>query len=155
MGGFTVVFIMANAHVFLPPTVKKRGIAVGLGKGYLTTPRKLKPRIRDRKGRLTPRLKLIRGVIREVMGLAPYEKRVIEILRINNTKRAKKFLRKRLGTQRAALRKRQEMANIMAEQNKKQAAEDAARKEAEKAKKALKEARKAKKAEKKKTEATS
>merc|ERR1711994_131708 len=64
-----------------------------------------------------------------------YEKRVIEILRINNTKRAKKFLRKRLGTQRAALRKRQEMANIMAEQNKKQAAEDAARKEARKAKK--------------------
>jgi large subunit ribosomal protein L36e len=88
------------------------------------------------------------------MGLAPYEKRVIEILKINATKRAKKFLKRRLGTQKAGARKRQEMANIMAEMNKAQAAADAIKKEAEKAKKARKEAKKAEKA-KKKEKATS
>merc|ERR1719422_2229375 len=71
------------------------------------------------------------GIMREVVGLCPYEKRCVEILRINATKRAKKFLRKRLGSQRAGRR---------------QMAEEALKKEAEKAKKAAKEAAKAKKA---------
>jgi len=135
--------------------VPKKNIAVGLGRGFIVTPRVRKERPSRKKGRAGERLKLIRGVIREVMGLCPYEKRVIEILKINNTKRAKKFLRRRLGTQRAANRKATEMSNIMAEINKQQMAIDALKKEAEKAKKAAKDARKAKKAEKKEQTATS
>merc|ERR1719245_1543634 len=74
------------------------------------------------------------GIMREVVGLCPYEKRCVEILRINATKRAKKFLRKRLGSQRAGRRKMAELQNIMAEQNRRQMAEEALKKEAGKSK---------------------
>lgn len=42
------------------------------------------------------RVKLIRDLIREVTGYAPYEKRCMEMLRIGKDKKALKFVKKRV-----------------------------------------------------------
>ena len=38
----------------------------------------------------------MRDVVREVVGLAPYEKRIIELLKVQRDKRALKFAKKRV-----------------------------------------------------------
>jgi hypothetical protein len=55
-----------------------KGIAVGLNKGFITT-KITKPRERAvlRKGVLGKRTSLVRKVVRECTGFAPYEKRVL------------------------------------------------------------------------------
>jgi large subunit ribosomal protein L36e len=50
-------------------------------------------------------------VIREVTGLAPYEKRITELLRIGKDKRALKLAKRRLGTYGRGKKKREELAN--------------------------------------------
>ena len=42
--------------------------------------------------------KLIRDIVRDVVGYAPYEKRIMELLRIAKDKRALKFAKKRVST---------------------------------------------------------
>ncbi len=78
----------------------KEGIAVGLNKGHIVTKRTPAPRYATtlKKGAVTERSKLVKSVIREVCGFAPYEKRIIELLRIGRDKRALKFAKRRLGT---------------------------------------------------------
>ena len=44
------------------------------------------------------RVKFIRTIIKETMGFAPYEKRMMEVLKVGKEKRALRFARKRLGT---------------------------------------------------------
>lgn len=48
-------------------------------------------------------------------GLAPYERRVIELLRNSKDKRARKLAKKRLGSFGRAKRKVEEMTNVIAE----------------------------------------
>ena len=57
------------------------GIAVGLNKGHETTaiPKKVKPS--NLRGRLSKKTQFVRSVVREVVGFAPYERRVLELLR--------------------------------------------------------------------------
>ena len=86
--------------------------------------------------RLGDRVKLIRGVIREVTGYAPYEKRLMEILRgggNNPTKKAWKFAKNRLGTHIRAKRKVVEMGDVIASAKRAEAAAQAAAKAAAKA----------------------
>ena len=45
---------------------------------------------------LNKRVKFIRDVVHEVCGFAPYEKRALELLKINKDKRALKFVKKRV-----------------------------------------------------------
>ena len=45
---------------------------------------------------LSKRVKFVRDVVREVCGLAPYEKRMIELLKVQRDKRALKFAKKRV-----------------------------------------------------------
>jgi len=40
----------------------------------------------------------VRSVVREVVGFAPYERRVLELLRNSKDKKARKLTKKRLGT---------------------------------------------------------
>ncbi|KAJ8908678.1 hypothetical protein NDN08_005383 [Rhodosorus marinus] len=89
------------------------GIAVGLEKGHVVTKRELAPRPSSRKGRSTTKTKFVRDVVREVTGLAPYEKRIIELLRIGCDKRALRLAKKRLGTHGRAKRKREEMSDVL------------------------------------------
>jgi large subunit ribosomal protein L36e len=103
----------------------RTGIFVGLNKGFVVTKpkvntRKLKPSYK--KGKLGKRVQLIREVIREVVGLAPYERKMIEMIRTGvaiKEKKAVKLARRRLGTQKRAQNKRDEINEIIRTQKKK------------------------------------
>jgi len=93
------------------------GLAAGLNKGHIVTKRVKRERPSQRKGRQGERVKLVRGVVREVVGWAPYEKRIMEILKgggNNPNKRAWRFAKLRLGTHSRAKRKVAEMNAVNA-----------------------------------------
>lgn len=72
---------------------------------------------------------MVRGIVREVAGWAPYEKRIMEILKgggNNPTKRAWRFAKKRLGTHIRAKRKVSEMDRVIAEVKKQESQAKAA-----------------------------
>jgi len=98
---------MATANKDVKPT----GLPVGIGKGFIVTKRPAAVRPSSTKGRLAARVKMIREVVREITGFAPYEKRMMEILKGggNPQKRAWRFAKRRLGTHRRAKRKVAEM----------------------------------------------
>merc|ERR1711973_728476 len=87
-------------------------MSVGLSKGRKVTKQTLKPKAARRKGHLNKRVKFIRDIVQEVCGFAPYEKRALELLKINKDKRALKFVKKRLGTHTRGKRKRDDLARV-------------------------------------------
>merc|ERR1712000_263119 len=91
----------------------KEGIAIGLHKGHPVTKRTPKRKPSKSKGKLLKRTAFIRSVVREVSGFAPYEKRMIELLRNEFDKRALRFAKKRLGSHQRAKRKREEMSAVI------------------------------------------
>ncbi|OJJ44688.1 hypothetical protein ASPZODRAFT_153585 [Penicilliopsis zonata CBS 506.65] len=102
------------------PTVEmaaeRSGIVVGLNKGHKTTPlNSQKTKISRTKGHLSKRTAFVRDIAREVAGLAPYERRVIELLRNAQDKRARKLAKKRLGTFTRGKRKVEDMQRVIAE----------------------------------------
>ncbi|EAN31590.1 60S ribosomal protein L36 [Theileria parva strain Muguga] len=110
--------------------MKKRelrsGVSVGLLKGHTVTPLPLTSSVRPsrRKGLKTNRSALVSEVIREVCGFAPYERNLIELVKIGSastSKRAFKFAKRRLGTHRRAKAKMNEVANIVEQQRKRRA----------------------------------
>lgn len=98
-------------------------VAYGLKKGHKTTPSGQAAKISLRKGKLNTRVKVVRDVVRECIGFAPYEKRCIELLRVNKDKRALKYCKKKLGTHKRAKRKREEMQDVIQSQRKATTAE--------------------------------
>ncbi|KAG7007148.1 hypothetical protein G7Y79_00011g030460 [Physcia stellaris] len=103
---------------------QKSGLARGLNSGHIAdertgtqkvTPREFKPRISRTKGHLSKRTQFVREIVKEVSGLAPYERRVIELLRNSKDKRARKLAKKRLGTFGRAKRKVDELQGVIAE----------------------------------------
>ncbi|SAM09437.1 hypothetical protein [Absidia glauca] len=121
---------------------QKSGLAIGLNKGHITTRRELKQkpsyrqgvRIIDRmdgwmdgwmdglggKGLITmngassKRTTFVRSIVREVAGFAPYERRVMELIKNSKDKRAKKLTKKRLGTFLRSKKKIDELTNVIA-----------------------------------------
>ncbi|KAI8062748.1 50S ribosomal protein L36e [Gongronella butleri] len=93
---------------------QKSGIAVGLNHGHITTRRELKQKVSYRKGAASKRTTFVRGVIREVAGFAPYERRVMELIKNSKDKRAKKLTKKRLGTFLRSKKKIDELTNVIA-----------------------------------------
>jgi large subunit ribosomal protein L36e len=83
---------------------------VGLDKPTKNT---LKAKPSRSKGKLTKHNKFVRDLVREVVGFSPYERRAQELLRIGKEKRCLKFLKKRLGSQDLAKRKREEIQNVL------------------------------------------
>jgi hypothetical protein len=61
----------------------------------------------------TKRVSMVRGLIREVAGFAPYEKRITELLKVGKDKRALKLAKRKLGTHKRAKKKREEMMGVL------------------------------------------
>ncbi|KAI9245107.1 50S ribosomal protein L36e [Phascolomyces articulosus] len=93
----------------------RSGIALGLNKGHITTVRQLAQKPSQKKGALGKRTSFVRNVVREVAGFAPYERRVMELLKNSKDKRAKKLTKRRLGTYVRAKGKIDELAGVIAE----------------------------------------
>ncbi|KAJ2961393.1 hypothetical protein NQZ79_g3408 [Umbelopsis isabellina] len=122
------------------------GIAVGLNKGHITARRELKVTPSYKKGTIvhpidstftyviylkinrkliivnpisqvqSKRTQFVRELVREVAGFAPYERRIMELIKNSKDKRAKKLCKKRLGTFVRAKAKVEELTNVIAEQ---------------------------------------
>ena len=56
-------------------------------------------------------MKVVREVIRETGGLAPYEKRIVELLKLGKDKRALKMAKRKLGTHLRAKHQREEISD--------------------------------------------
>lgn len=95
-------------------TINYTGIAVGLNKGKKVTALTPAPKISYRKGASSNRTTFVRSIVKEVAGLAPYERRLIDLIRNAGEKRARKVAKKRLGTFGRAKAKVEEMNNIIA-----------------------------------------
>ena len=105
----------------------KTGLFKGLNKGFIVTKPKVNTRrnkISYRKGRLGKRVNLVREVIREVVGFAPYEKKMAELIRSGDApkeKKAVRIARARLGTHHRAVNKKNELVKLIANQKRKTA----------------------------------
>jgi large subunit ribosomal protein L36e len=97
----------------MAPSVVSNGIAVGLHRSLQVTKRDIAKRPSASKGKLGKRTSLVRKLIREVCGLAPYEKRISELLKVGKDKRALKVAKRKLGTHLRAKRKREEMTTVL------------------------------------------
>ncbi|KAJ5113341.1 60S ribosomal protein L36 [Penicillium angulare] len=95
---------------------ERTGIIAGTNHGRKTTPLNTpKTKISRSKGQSSRRTQFVREIAREVVGLAPYERRVIELLRNAQDKRARKLAKKRLGTFTRGKRKVEDMQRVIAE----------------------------------------
>lgn len=72
-------------------------MAMGLNKGHKVTQNVSNPRRSHCPGLLTKHTEFVLGMIREVCGFAPYERRAMELLKVSKDKRALKFIKKRVG----------------------------------------------------------
>jgi len=106
---------LTAASIKMPTVKTKSGLAIGLNHGHKVTPHQPKTKISRAKGRLSKRTAFCREIVREVCGMAPYERRVVELLRNSKDKRARKLAKKRLGTFGRAKRKVDEMTKIITE----------------------------------------
>ena len=50
-------------------------------------------------------MKFVREIVHEVAGLSPYERRAVDLLKLDKRRNARKFLKKRLGTHQRAMKK--------------------------------------------------
>jgi large subunit ribosomal protein L36e len=91
------------------------GIAIGLEKGYPVEKREKKARPSHAKARISKRTSMVREIVSEVVGLAPYEKRLLDMLKtggVSAEKRMYKFAKRRLGTHKRATRKRDSIKEV-------------------------------------------
>ncbi|KEI39291.1 uncharacterized protein L969DRAFT_87234, partial [Mixia osmundae IAM 14324] len=59
----------------------RAGLPVGKNAGHITTVRALPDKPSNRKGKASKRSIFVRSVVRDVAGYAPYERRVMELIR--------------------------------------------------------------------------
>lgn len=71
------------------------------------------PKTLPNQQRASKRVKVVREIIREVAGLAPYERRIGELLKTGREKRALRFSKKKLGTHSRGKAKREEVADML------------------------------------------
>ncbi|KAG8759594.1 casein kinase 2 regulatory subunit [Ceratobasidium sp. 423] len=98
-----------------PMAVQRTNLRYGANTGRPTTAIDKVAKPSHRKGALSAKNKLVRSVVREVAGFAPYERRVMELLRNSKDKKARKLTKKRLGTLLRSKRKLEELGAIIQE----------------------------------------
>ncbi len=84
----------------------------------------LTPSILHLSQRLGKRTALCREIAREVAGLSPYERRILDMIKTGGSaadKRIYKFAKRRLGTHKRALQKREDIKGVNAAQRAKAA----------------------------------
>jgi large subunit ribosomal protein L36e len=94
----------------------KSGVAFGRNKGFQVTPLSGIERAPERREKLrgpSEGMRLAKAVISEICGLAPYEKKALDYVRRGEEKKGKKFLKKRLGSLRRAIRKQAELEDLL------------------------------------------
>eukprot|EP00523_Entomoneis_sp_CCMP467_P009845 CAMPEP_0168736510 /NCGR_PEP_ID=MMETSP0724-20121128/9898_1 /TAXON_ID=265536 /ORGANISM="Amphiprora sp., Strain CCMP467" /LENGTH=106 /DNA_ID=CAMNT_0008783711 /DNA_START=112 /DNA_END=432 /DNA_ORIENTATION=+ len=93
----------------------RSGYAKGLNSGMVKTERPVKSKQSANKGKISDRTKLCRQIAREVAGLAPYERRIRDMIISGGSsadKRIYKFAKRRLGTHKRAIAKREDIKDI-------------------------------------------
>ena len=83
----------------------KSGFFVGLNRGHIVTKPKAHPDHRrvnasHRKGRATVRTTAVRSIVQEIAGFSPYERKIIEMLKVGDAtkdKKAARMARRKLG----------------------------------------------------------
>lgn len=89
------------------------GIIAGFNKGHKTTPRARPVSRKARLGLPHKKLRAVKAIITELVGLSPLDRRVQELLRVGKEKRALKFCNKRLGNITAAKKRRTKMEDAL------------------------------------------
>ncbi len=91
-----------------------KGLAVGLNKGHVVSSIEVSSSVTSKAPR--KRVTLIRKVIKELSGRSPYERKIIELLKqkkANSNKKAYKLAKKSLGTHKRAIKKRNELTDLL------------------------------------------
>ncbi|GLJ58144.1 hypothetical protein SUGI_1421310 [Cryptomeria japonica] len=83
---------------------------MGTNREHVATRREFTPQPSTNKGKRSKRTYFVRKLIQEVAGFTPYEKRIIELLKMEKDKRALKVAKKKLGTHKRAKKKCEEMS---------------------------------------------
>ncbi|CAO3695536.1 hypothetical protein G6F56_000789 [Rhizopus delemar] len=92
----------------------KSGIAVGINKGHITARRELKAKPSNKIGAESKRGAFVKSIVREVAGFAPYERRLMELIKNSKDKRAKKLCKAKVGTFLRAKKKIEELQTVIA-----------------------------------------
>lgn len=74
-------------------TVPRSGLVWGIDRGHKTTRRVPAVKASRRKGKLSQRSAVVKSVVREVAGFAPYERRAMELIRNSKVSTLKRSLR--------------------------------------------------------------
>ncbi|KAL3933317.1 MAG: hypothetical protein SGBAC_010453 [Bacillariaceae sp.] len=93
----------------------RNGIAKGASSGHQSTEREVKPKAARRKGASGKRTLLCREIAREVVGLSPYELRILDMIKTGGSaadKRIYKFAKRRLGSHKRAIQKREDIKAV-------------------------------------------
>lgn len=101
--------------------VKGNGSIFGRAHGYpvkkLISRNQHKKELRKNPSKITKlcleRLEIAKNIAKEICGYAPYEKKAIDLARKGEEKKMRKFLKKRLGTMKAAKRKQEQLISEM------------------------------------------
>ena len=92
------------------------GLAVGLNKGFIVKKPVAAKVARENKHGARNRSRDIRKLVRSIVGLTQFEKRLLEMFRVDSQKvqkRAFKMLKKRIGTRDRAMKKKNELLAII------------------------------------------
>jgi len=95
-------------------------------KSFATTKLAKASRPKHRKGTASSRTKMVREVVREVSGLLPYEKRLLDMIKTAGgaaEKRMYKFAKQRLGGHKRAIKKREDVKEMNMQMRARQAME--------------------------------
>mmetsp|Transcript_21222 Transcript_21222/g.30553 ORF Transcript_21222/g.30553 Transcript_21222/m.30553 type:complete len:107 (-) Transcript_21222:40-360(-) len=102
----------------------RSGYAKGVNSGFVTQQRAKPEKSASKKMVASERTLLCREIAREVCGLSPYERRILDMIKTGGSaadKRIYKFAKKRLGSHKRALVKREDIKNVNAAQRARQA----------------------------------
>mmetsp|Transcript_14956 Transcript_14956/g.43184 ORF Transcript_14956/g.43184 Transcript_14956/m.43184 type:complete len:107 (+) Transcript_14956:80-400(+) len=102
----------------------RSGYAKGKNAGHVTEQLERKEKPSRTKGRISKRVSLARSIAREVAGLAPYERRILDMIKTGGSaadKRIYKFAKRRLGSHKRALVKREDIKAVNSAQRARQA----------------------------------